>query len=831
MLMLIKLGNYLAWAKLGWFSFVASAGGVLPSIVNKNQDRNRNRKNKLRFWLMPFIVGLAFLLTGCDYDSGGGTPTPKAPPTLEKVTPTKTDFGPAGFLVEGISNFLNSFTEFLGNIGVGVLKWFIYTTDSLNLTRGGDYRLCQIDKASFNPTTPIDPLASCSIAVYDEIKYLPSALLGVVLVYFLTKYTFQGLFGSRLSLTDFVSNLFLVVIISFNLDFIITLVIDVSSKLFLMILTIGSSSSSGSGTEDITSIGQGLDKLATLFNIAPIHKQDLGIALVLVIICVPAVLALALIGVFFFTRVIFFLLYFLLGVPAVAAKLTDETDFFFTGWYTGLLKLAASSLPLAVVLRLGLEVAKVLEISAEIDPVQYIILMLVITLLFGAGGFYAFLVLRSEVRRGVATASRLGGVVASKLSGGRPNRGSNRNSGSLKGASALSQPAGSAEALPPAGTSRGASARGGATTTSLPPPVTSTNDAGSGSGRSGSRAPAASNLALTSHMLTNAVSTGVSQAFTAQQARNDRIAGAVLNQLTSIRVTLDEMKVSMQQLNRGSGSGNGSYGGGGGYSSGYGYEVAVGEYRELVPEQLAAQTQVRGYLGSGGNSGRPATRRSSPGAYREQTPGQFSGRTRFRTRPVRARLTAPRYYPPASPGPSNASSVHEITTSGGGGIQIAPLTPAFTSSGKAHRSRSAVSYQPANSPDNRPGRSGQPDFHRSPPVAANSNTEKTARRSNRTNAPEPASGVRGRAQLAHSFGDRGGSASTRAKNNNNSSSGPGSSRASYDTGNGSGNGQAPNWQASVQMLVSPNTGLPYTGQQSRTRLKPIRSTSSTQSKS
>src|SRR5438105_4803121 len=99
----------------------------------------------MQIWLKPYlrlrtlatvlaltILSLAVAACG-DYTTDAPAIPPPPPANLGK-TLNKTNFGPADFLVSGIADFLNSFASFLGQIGVGVLKWFISTAESLNLT-------------------------------------------------------------------------------------------------------------------------------------------------------------------------------------------------------------------------------------------------------------------------------------------------------------------------------------------------------------------------------------------------------------------------------------------------------------------------------------------------------------------------------------------------------------------------------------------------------------------------------------------------------------------------------------------------------------------------
>lgn len=488
-------------------------------------------------WLGLGLVAVVVSACG-DYQTA--PPALPAPSTTTTTTPpTPTDLGAAGFLVDGIASILNSFASFLGQIGIGVLKWFISTVDSLNLTKGGAYRQCQLN--SFDVANPVDPLASCAISIYDQFKYLPAALLTLALMYFFFKYTFQGLFGNkRYSVLDYGINVFLVAVLAFALDFIVTVVVDISSQLFLMILTLSATTATDPAAT-LPNISERLDKLTGLFDISKIHHNNLGVAIVLVAVCLPAMLSLLVIGVFLFLRVILFLIYFLMGVPAVTARLAEETTPFFEMWYKGLLKLAVSSLPIAIVLRLAIEVAGVIQTSSA-EPIQYIIMVLIITLLFLAGGLWSVYLIRGELRGAISTVKGVKSAVGQLAS-----RTFGQSGGSGAWASGAGTPSSSraASSPNPASDSRAAAGNAPKPTSASPSafgPVGSAGGNPSGSGSS-------NGPALTPQLLASAISTGMTQAMQSQQARQERTAGAILTQMSAIRVGLDELKAGLRHLN------------------------------------------------------------------------------------------------------------------------------------------------------------------------------------------------------------------------------------------------------------------------------------------
>jgi len=235
-----------------------------------------------------------------------------------------------------------------------------------------------------------------------------------------------------------------------------------------------------------------------------LHHKDVGALLLMVILTVPAMLSFLVIGVFFFIRVLLFLLFFLMGVPAVAARLTAETAFFFDVWWKGLLKLAATSLPIAVILRIAIEVSNSISVSGN-NLIGYIVLMIIITLLFVMGGMYAIWIMKSEIRsasRNVVALKQ--GVVQLKeryIAGG---------------ASSATSPS-KGETKTPTGKPSAAFGE---------KPQTEKGSGSSDRFRS-NNTPA---LPLTAQVMTQAISTGMTQAFQRQQATTERQVGGALSQ-------------------------------------------------------------------------------------------------------------------------------------------------------------------------------------------------------------------------------------------------------------------------------------------------------------
>jgi len=199
--------------------------------------------------------------------------------------------------------------------------------------------------------------------------------------------------------------------------------------------------------------------------------------------------------------------------------LTAETAFFFDVWWKGLLKLAATSLPIAVILRIAIEVSNSISVSGN-NLIGYIVLMIIITLLFVMGGMYAIWIMKSEMRSAVRNVGALKqGVVQLKeryIAGGATSAAS-----PSKGAAKTSTGKPSAAIGEKPQTEKGSSDRFRSNNT-----------------------PA---LPLTAQVMTQAISTGMTQAFQRQQATTERQVGGALSQLSQIKVGLDEIKSGQRQ--------------------------------------------------------------------------------------------------------------------------------------------------------------------------------------------------------------------------------------------------------------------------------------------
>jgi hypothetical protein len=215
-----------------------------------------------------------------------------------------------------------------------------------------------------------------------------------------------------------------------------------------------------------------------------------------------------------------------MGVPAVAARLTSETAFFFEAWWRGLIKLAATSLPIAVILRIAIEVAKNISVSGD-NLIQYIVLLLIITLLFGAGGMYAFWIMKSEIRTAVSNGAALkqgvGQLKERYVAGGNTSTTVTPSARPAKVGKYMT-----------AGTN---------------PPVAQAQASSSTTAFSTTQRPTGT-IPMTAQVMTQAISTGMTQAFQRQQATNDRAVGGVLSQLSGLRVAVDEIRGQLRQISQ-----------------------------------------------------------------------------------------------------------------------------------------------------------------------------------------------------------------------------------------------------------------------------------------
>jgi len=590
-----------------------NVGATTIIINNNNKKRARTSKFLARSGLLGLSLSLSFLLTACSYDTAGnssGNPTPVTAPSFTGGKPQPTNLGAASFLVDGIAGFLNDLAKFIGQVGIGIFKWFITTAEGFDLTRSGNFRQCSI--SNLNLTNAADPLVGCAVSLFDQIKYLPAALLSFAFLYFALKYLFRGLVGGAVpSFWDFVINVFVTTLFAFNLDFVITAIVDIFSKLFFFIVSYSPSPTSvSSGTAGGTATGtgelaDGLDALAALFDISKIHNNNLAVAAVLVLVCLPAMLSLIIMAVFFFTRFILFLIYFILGVPAITARLFDETAFFFGSWWKGLLKLAASSLPLAFVIKLGIAVSTALASSSSggggggssstaPDPIFYIVSMLIITLIFLLGAAYAFWMLTSDLREAAQVATqvreRASGIVE-RFSGNGAGSSTTTTSTSRTATNTAASAGGKGGTNQPQ-TQKTANNKQPSSSLPLALPAAAASTSSSGAGSGGS-APVVASPPLTSQMLSTAISTGLTQAFTAQNVQNERVSGALLNQLTGLRIVLEEIRAGMRNISQQSVNSLGQ--------TSRMSEQVIQELRHLRSDLIATQTQARNDYGGNGN--------------------------------------------------------------------------------------------------------------------------------------------------------------------------------------------------------------------------------------
>jgi len=824
--------------------------------------------------LIPFGLALVLVLSGCGYDTGAPTIPPSTP---NQIVTKETDFGAGNFIRDGLISLLESFAHLMGFVGVGVLKWFINTIEGFNLTREGSYRQCQ---TTFDAANPVDPLSSCAIQVYDAFKFLPLAVLSVTLLYFLLKYTFQGIFRSgQLSITDFLNNVLITTVIAFNLDYLVTMVVDISSKLFLLILSSSGASpmdvgagifgqlkdmgiaiaavgfclmallagvlltfgglntrwksqgfdilkygliglmgiatlsltipalvdllslASGSnppvgGSTPIQSMDAQLNNLQKLFDLnESLHHKDVGALLLMVILTVPAMLSFLVIGVFFFIRVLLFLLFFLMGVPAVAARLTAETAFFFDVWWKGLLKLAATSLPIAVILRIAIEVSNSISVSGN-NLIGYIVLMIIITLLFVMGGMYAIWIMKSETRSAVRNVGALKqGVVQLKeryIAGG---------------ATSAASPS-KGETKTPNGKSSAAFGEKPQTEKSSSDRFRSNNT------------PA---LPLTAQVMTQAISTGMTQAFQRQQATTERQVGGALSQLSQIKVGLDEIKSGQRQQ---------------------GQTNPNQEMESLLQQLLEAtrrrqtetkrQTEITSHptpFPAGGGARQFSSFEEGQGRETNYASPSRSPRRRNSAKPLATPLFVPPEEGNTMPLPASgryAGGNGETYNARGQGRRIAPsplVTPLVSSSGPGPTPSSQGGSSPSLTPSQTPSSDGASlTPSRAQGAARRTDTRRTATRPgpvdtatrrdpvtpSQTATPESASTPTGSvgaalpppaapparpvylpAERAWRRPDGGGSISTRP-------TGPDRS-----------------WNANAAMIINPNTGMPYSGQGKR----------------
>jgi hypothetical protein len=450
----------------------------------------------------------------------------------DAVNPKPTNFGPADFLAKGITNIINGMSVGLGNIGVLALRYYITSTNSFNLTTTAPFgRQCVAQAPTpGDPTSPNEfqsLLTGCAIQTYDNLKYLPLALLIVSALIFLVKYSVQGFTNKiRLSLSDFGWTVILSLFLVFYLDLIFTLLIDFVTGLFVAIL----SATPDGATTDVNLALNSLNKLVNLFDISKYHNDDIGLAVVLlVMVVVPTVFCFLIIGIFFFLRAVAILVWFVVGTFAISANLFSETRFFFDRWWQRLLKILASIFIPAILLRICIEIATNIQSTTKVG--DYILIMFFIGLMLFGGAIASIFFMVGEIKDIKNSAVQLKRVVTSI-----------------------------ATTAAAAGTGGATAVAGTAVRTTAPKPqpsysvrVTKPEVAQlPAANLPALTAPATPNLLapapLTPQLLTNAVNMGMTQAFKQQQSVNERAIGAILSQVGSMKVALADVSSTMRQM-------------------------------------------------------------------------------------------------------------------------------------------------------------------------------------------------------------------------------------------------------------------------------------------
>ena len=353
--------------------------------------------NKLK-WLV--LCPLVFLLTACAYDNGSGIPTqtlPSPPPLSADIK--KTDLGPASFVVDGVLSALRAVASGIGQVAVGIMKWFVQLSSSVNFTSGG-----QSCKVSANP---IEPLVGCSLAMYGAIKWIPVAFITLFLAFYFIKYSLQGVFGRlvKVGIVEYSVRMILLLFVSSSLDWLLSFLTDISNQMFLLLLssdfnTTGTGTSSG--TISLPNLADGLTKLNDLFLIKQYDQDNIGFCLLLVTLCILLAIPMIGIGMFFFLRLLLFVFYLLMGPwICLAAMLEEVGGSVFMNYIMRLGKLAASILPPALILRLGLEYGKGLSTlngGATPGALEFIFTLLVLFFIFFVGFILSFWMAGSGIK-------------------------------------------------------------------------------------------------------------------------------------------------------------------------------------------------------------------------------------------------------------------------------------------------------------------------------------------------------------------------------------------------------------------------------------------------
>ncbi|HEX2912247.1 MAG TPA: type IV secretion system protein [Chloroflexia bacterium] len=341
--------------------------------------------------LLPLLVLLPLLLGGCSYtDYSNYNNTPVTPGNLTSID--NNDWGILNILRDAIINLVTGLASLVGNIAISILSWLLDSARAVRFDyptnlNGVNLRTCTPDTQLIS----IEPLARCGAFVFDD---LVTGVFGMLVCLsfflFLAKYMLQGLFPQfQSSMFSFFVKAVGVTLLVLNLDWLLTMVLDISTQVFLFIL----------GTDNTK-----LDKLQPLFNIGPdLHKNNVAFAILLSLLAIVVAIPLLLTGLFFLIRALTLIFWFVVSPLAVASLMTDETAPFFSQWKNRFIGMAVAPLPIAVVMRIGVVLQQNFKDFAA-NPLQLIIMMLAVALLFCISIYMGWNLFMSEMRRNVGTA-------------------------------------------------------------------------------------------------------------------------------------------------------------------------------------------------------------------------------------------------------------------------------------------------------------------------------------------------------------------------------------------------------------------------------------------
>ena len=371
--------------------------------------------NKRLSLLLPLTsLLLVLVLSACgdtDYTTVSQNNNPAAGSTPPFPQATPTDWGIANFLRDFLISFFTGAARFVGDIAIGILTWLLQSAQAVRFNFS-DNRVCA---AVPNGGITLEPLARCSVQLYDILKYAPLVLWFIPVFYLLWKSVFAGLFPAlEVSWGSFAGKLVGVTIFGiFFLDGAVTIVVDLPMRLFFWILNADAPSFTLAQIDQTSaSIGEtatALGGLANIFTISPaLHRNDLMYVIILSVIAVLTALPVVAIGLFFLVRAVVLILWFAFSPLALCALLLPETSGFYFQWQNRLISMSVSVLPAAVIFKLAIVIKNSVDAGRfNSDTFQFLLVMLAMLILFGAGGFVCFQLFMNEAR-GVQRAFRSG---------------------------------------------------------------------------------------------------------------------------------------------------------------------------------------------------------------------------------------------------------------------------------------------------------------------------------------------------------------------------------------------------------------------------------------